>query len=162
MAKPHVIRLRGPWKIEPLERYLRVAAGQYRRETHGLPAGGKVPVPGDWSDVLGSDFRGAVRYTRHFNCPTNLDARERVWLVCEGVDHRGDVALNGYPLCDLLGLEFARADITEGLQPHNTLVVDVTLLPEDHPDAPPRHAGREGKAGGLIGEVRLEIRRGDV
>ncbi len=161
MSLPHVIRLRGPWEIEPLARYRRGADGQYVRETHDLPAGGKGPVPGDWSDVLGGDFRGTVRYTRKFNCPTNLGADERVWLVMDGVDHRADVTFNGNPLCDLLGLEFARADMTEGFLAHNTLVIDVTLLPEDHPDAPPRHPGREGQPGGLIGEVRLEICRAD-
>lgn len=159
MTKPHVIRLRGPWELKPLERFVRLDDGQFRREDQDLPAGGRAAVPSDWSDLVGADFRGTVRYTRHFNCPTNLDASERVWLVCEGLDHQGTVSLNDRPLFDLVGSDKpVAADITDLLQPRNALIVCVTLLPEGHEATPPRPAARQGQPGGLTGEVRLEIR----
>ena len=41
---------------------------------------------------------GGVRSTHKFNCPTNLDPGERVWLVCEGYQHPFKVALNDQSL----------------------------------------------------------------
>ena len=159
MTKPHVIRLRGPWELQPLERCVSLGNGQFRRDDQDLPAGGRGAVPGDWADLLGPDFRGTVRYTRHFNCPTNLDVGERVWLVCEGLDHQGIFSLNEQPLFEQVGSdEPAGFDITDLLQPRNTLFVCVTLLPEGCVAALPRPAARQSQPGGLTGEVRLEIR----
>ena len=98
MAEPHIIRLRGPWELEPLARFVAGVGDEFREETHYLPPGGKVSVPGDWGELLGPDFIGRVRYTRRFNCPTNLASDERVWLALDGVDSRADVALNGRPI----------------------------------------------------------------
>ncbi len=156
MNEPYVIRLRGPWEFQPLERMVLVAAGEYRRQTDQLPPGGRARVPDDWHEALGVEFRGRVRYTRRFNCPTNLGARDRVWLVCEGADHRASVAMNEQALFEMVGAEHpAGHDVTEMLQPRNTVTIDVSLDPEDTARPP----DRQGKAGGLIGEVRLEIRQ---
>lgn len=144
----HVIRLAGPWELDPLARFVPSGPTTFREETHDLPPGGKTQVPGDWTAALGDDFRGRVRYTRRFNCPTNLDASERVWLVCDGVAGTAQIALNGQPIFALKASGRAGScDVTPHLLPHNALTVEVS--------APPG-----GPAGGITGEVRLEIRGG--
>lgn len=156
----HVIRLRGPWQIEPLARYVGTGASGHNEETRDLPRGGKTQVPGDWAELLGADFCGRVRYTRRFNCPTNLEPSERVWLVLEGIDHEAVATLNRQPLGRLRGGECPhRLEITPVLLPHNLLSLEVCLSPEVFGDAQAR-GERAGRAGGLVGEVRLEIGRG--
>jgi beta-galactosidase/beta-glucuronidase len=114
-------------------------------------------MPGDWSADLGADFLGRVRYTRRFNCPTNLEPRERVWLVFDGIDHEAQVTLNGQALAQFRGCrETHRVEITRALAPNNVLAVDVSLAAEVFDDARIR-GQRAGGAGGLFGEVRLEI-----
>ena len=159
MSDAHTIRLRGPWQFEPLFRWLRDGAGQYRQVTDDLPPAGKTRMPGDWTDTLGKNFRGCVRDTRLFNCPTNLEPRRRAWLVSEGVDHVAVFSLNGSPLFSSTGAKSPAAhDITAHLQPHNVLTVDVSVPPEDPAVSEDRPPARQDKGGGLIGEVRLEIR----
>lgn len=143
----HAIRLRGPWECQPLERA--GAAGE-------LPPAGRTTVPGDWAQVLGDDFVGRVRYARRFNAPSSLEPSERVWLVVEGVDHEAQVVLNGQPLGAMSGPQPRRFDITAFVEPHNLLVIDVQLSAEVFADASLR-GQRAGRAGGVTGEVRLEI-----
>ncbi len=146
----HVIRLRGPWELEPVARF--GGCGE-------LPAGGRTRVPGDWGELLGDDFAGRVRYTRRFNRPTNLEPDERVWLVVAAVDHQARLALNGQPFAELsTGAAAARDDITPLLRLHNVLEIEVTLPAETYHDRTAR-GDRAGKPGGLVGEVRLEIER---
>jgi beta-galactosidase/beta-glucuronidase len=148
MPQPHVIRLRGPWECQPLERFDASA---------DLPAAARVQAPCDWAELLGHEFLGRVRYTRRFNRPTNLDPHERVWLIIDGVDHHGLVTLNGTPLGQVAGCARpARFDVTELLQSHNTLEVEVSLDRETFHDSSLR-GQRAGQSGGLVGEVRLEI-----
>ncbi len=118
---------------------------------------GKATLPCDWSDALGPDFRGKVRYRRRFNRPSGLDPHERVWLVIEGVDAFGSAALNGRALGDIRGYALpASFDVTDLLGPGNELSLDVEL-PLVMPLGVLR-PGVEGRSGGPIGEVRLEIR----
>ena len=192
MPYPHVIRLRGPWEYEPLARFSTdglsidrpraqatgestperavVARGDQQTD---LPAPGRVQLPADWGDSLGRDFCGRVRYRRRFNRPTNLEPAERVWLVIDGVDARGDYTLNGHKLGSIDGYALpAASDITHLLAPSNVLEIDVELAA---PLCPPPAAGAEqpaagsplpaaarpgraGLAGGPIGEVWLEVR----
>ncbi len=152
----HSIRLRGPWEFQPLERFVLADDGQVRSETPGLPPAGKVRTPADWGDTLGRAFLGRVRYTRGFNLPTNLDPHERVWLVADGVDHEATVSLNDRPLGNIIGSQPTRFEITALLRPHNTLIVEVSLTPTAYND-PAVRGDRAGLAGGLTGEVRLEI-----
>jgi len=92
---------------------------------------------------------GGVRSTRKFNCPTNLDPGERVWLVCEGYQHPFKVALNDQSLGHVAAFRAAaRFDITAELRPHNLLAIVVELPPDAQPPAGPHD---------LLGEVRLEI-----
>src|SRR3972149_9932844 len=79
----HTIRLRGPWQLEPLARYAARADGGLNKQTDDLPAAGKATMPIDWSETLGRDFLGVVRYHRIFQTPTGLEPHETVWLVVE-------------------------------------------------------------------------------
>ena len=77
----HTIRLRGPWQLEPLERYLIHDDGRVERVAEGLPASSRMTMPADWADAFGADFFGRVRYHRVFQKPTGLETGQRVWLV---------------------------------------------------------------------------------
>jgi hypothetical protein len=159
MTEPHVIRLRGPWELTPL---VRLTPVDRRPESSAsrLPSGGKTPVPGDWSGHLGDAFYGTVRYLRRFNSPTHLDLGERVWLVCEAIDPRGTATLNEQPIFAAQNPAGPCAqDITDLLRARNRLAIDIELTPEDDRPEALRRADRRGRAGGLPGEVRLEIRR---
>lgn len=153
----HTIRLRGPWQVEPIERYARGPDGLYAPSIERLPAGTRAKMPADWAESLGADYFGRVRYRRNFQKPTGLDRGERVWLVVEPPRSRGDISLNSEPLGEVDHDDPpARFDITSRLQGQNHLEVIV-----QHPalDAA-AVAGDDSKArlpGGLIGEVRLEI-----
>ena len=155
---PHVIRLRGPWEYEPLERLVLAADGTIATADEPLPAPGRAIMPADWGRTLGTDFRGRVRYLRNFGRPTNLAVGERVWLVCDGVDLRGEASLNGRPLGELHGYRAAtRFDVTTELDARNELAIVVELPPLDDRTEQVLRYDRVGLAGGIIGEVRLEI-----
>jgi beta-galactosidase/beta-glucuronidase len=119
---------------------------------------GQITMPADWARTLGADFRGLVRYVRRFGRPTNLAAGQKVWLVCDGVDLRGMATLNGRLLGALEGYRAAtRFEVAGQLVDRNELVIDVELPPMDYQTEQQMRADRVGLAGGLIGEVRLEI-----
>jgi glycosyl hydrolase family 2 len=149
MPYPHVIRLRGPWEFEVVENASALTS----------PRSGKAKLPCDWSEALGREFRGQVRYRRRFNRPSGLDPHERVWLIVEGVDAFGAATLNGRELGEVRGYALpASFDVTDLLAQGNELLLDVEL-PRGLPDGPaPLRPGREDLAAGPIGEVRLEIR----
>lgn len=149
MNYPHVMRLAGPWEFE----VLRVDAGEA-----SVGQSGRIQIPGDWGAWLGRDFRGAVRYRRHFHRPTNLDPHEQVWLAIEGVDAWGSVSLNGCPLGEVRGYALtAEFEITDALLLRNELTIDVECPPHERLGERLR-PGREDQPGGLLGAVRLEIR----
>ena len=162
MPYPHVIRLRGPWEYEPLARFTASADGAPHSSTADLPPSGRQPLPADWDSTLGSAFRGRVRYRRRFNRPTGLEAAERVWLAIDGVDACGSYALNGQSLGTIAGYALpAASDVTDLLAAANVLEIDVELAPSmasGSPQSNPHRPGRERRAGGAIGDVRLEIR----
>lgn len=126
---PHRIRLRGPWKYEPLD-----------------PPGpaGQMTMPCRWGDGGLTGYAGRVRFLRRFGYPGRLDDYERVWLTFAGVAGTADVALNGQFLGrheeDDAPFEF---EVTPLLRDRNELIVEVTSLNE---------------SGGLWGEVAMEIR----
>ncbi len=171
MSYPHAMRLHGPWEYRPLSRWVRAEEGAWRAVEDHLPAAGRVSVPGDWGAALGPDYRGRVRYTRRFGRPTGLASYERVWLVIEGVDARGNVALNGRPLGEVVGYAVpAGFDVTEQLSPRNELEIVAEAPPQSEHgtdfQSVPRgtewksllRPGREGRPGGLVREIRLEVR----
>ena len=138
-----------------------IDASERRRESHeSLPPPGRVQLPADWGLTLGPDFRGRVRYTRRFGLPTNLEPDEKVWLVVEGVDYFGAVALNDTPLGDVTGYAGPPAEfqVTPLLGERNILTLEIELPAYEPGAAPPVRSGREHLSGGPIGEVRLEIR----
>ena len=117
-------------------------------------------MPSDWSQSLGADFRGRVRFTRFFHRPTGLDGRQRIELVVHQVDAFGSVSLNGRFLGEIrIDAGPARFDISHQLESRNELTIEVEL-PDvtDGSAALVRSPGREGQPGGLVGEVGLEIR----
>ena len=153
----HTIRLRGPWQLEPVFRYVRRADGELARSDHSLPSAAKQQMPADWSAVLGDDYLGRVRYVRPFNAPPGLVPEERVWLVVEPQRSEARVMLSE----ETLGVvtaegPAARFNITHLLSAHNRLEIFV-----DHPLVVEGHAmtddAESPAPGGLVGEVRLEI-----
>ena len=144
---PHRIRLRGPWQYEPLVRYCRLAGGDVDEQTTDLPSGGRIKMPADWSETLGADFRGRVRYERRFSCPSGLEPGMRVVLVIEGVNRSAAVSLDERPLGEISGADSPwQCDIGEYLSGRHLLCVDVEMPLEETTGC-----------GGLTGEVRLEI-----
>jgi hypothetical protein len=183
MPDSHVIRLRGPWEFRPLARFDSPATqqpggqetpGRSPAEARPLPDGGRSHNPGGWRDLLGSDFLGQVRCARRFNCPTNLDLRDRVWLAFEGLENEAVVSVNGHPLGKLSPTEPRhRFDITDILRARNLLEVEISkvLHPRDNRSAPDDQLGmasetsthpRIDRANSLFGEVTLEIVRDDL
>ncbi len=156
----HVIRLRGPWEYEPLARVWIDARGERSESRESLPAAGRQHLPADWGLTLGADFRGRVRYTRRFGLPTNLEPREHVWLVVEGVDYSGRLELNDSQLGEVTGCigPPAEFNVTALLGERNVLILEVELANYEPSATAPHRPGREYLPGGPIGEVRLEIR----
>ncbi|MGD9632063.1 MAG: hypothetical protein AB7G28_25060 [Pirellulales bacterium] len=153
----HTIRLRGPWQLEPVFRYVRRHDGGFERVERDLPAATRMHVPGDWNTALGNDFLGRVRYVRTFHAPPGLQFDERVWLVVEPQRSLARVVL----VEESLGVVTAagpdgRFDITHRLSPTNKLEIFV-----DHPaieeDCTTSGTVELSLPGGLVGEVRLEI-----
>ena len=155
---PHVIRLRGPWRYEPLARTRRLPCGTSEILPGCLPSAGQTQVPADWGEVLGPEFRGRVRYQRRFNRPSGMADVLRIDLVIECVDAFGEVRLNGLPLGVIPpGFREFRAEIASRLELYNLLDVDVELPECIETSAPLPRGSRDGSPGGLVGEVRLEI-----
>jgi hypothetical protein len=153
----HIIRLRGPWQLEPVERFIHRGAGRYDCSREGLPAGARATMPADWSRSFGREFLGRVRYRRTFQKPTGLESGERVWLVVEPPRTHGTVRLGDTLLGDLRwGGPTGRYDITDRLEDHNRLEIIVA-----HPALDDGGAAEDetnmSLPGGIVGEVRMEI-----
>ncbi len=129
---PHRIRLRGPWDCEAAESLAELP-----------PHAGRLRMPCRWDEAGWGGFTGRVRCVRRFGYPGRIDAHERVWLTCAGVDKDAEFMLNGELLGSASGAGPVEFEITNLLRPRNELIVNI-LSPE------PR--------GGLFGEVALEIR----
>jgi hypothetical protein len=140
---PHRIRLRGPWECEPLARISRDADGRMEETSQDLPPRCTMTMPCRWSDGGLAHFAGRARFHRRFGMPRRIDAFERVWLTCDGVEGSAIFWLNAH----LLGQQETAIppfefEVTALLQERNDLVVEVT--------AP------EGNGG--LREVALEVR----
>ncbi|MCA9205923.1 MAG: hypothetical protein KDA59_22875 [Planctomycetales bacterium] len=160
----HTIRLRGPWQYEPLARTVWTADGESAELTDGssehaaLPPAGRVTMPCDWSESLGTDFRGRVRFIRYFNRPTGLDSATRVYLAIDEVDAMAEVQLNGHKLGQIRGADGTwRSEVTPILETRNALEIVVDLPSLSQTSAPLPRPRDAHLAGGVTGEVRLEI-----
>jgi hypothetical protein len=139
----HTIRLRGPWQIEALLRFVPDALGEVHEETSQLPIANETSVPGDWAFALGEDFRGRARYVRRFGLPTNLEPQETVTLVFGEVESQATIELNGTLLGEQRKADGERRyEVTQLLKLRNELRIVVEAR-----DA----------VGGILGEVKLEI-----
>ena len=146
MNQIHTIRIRGPWQRTVIEGAL---ADSELRKT--------VEMPGSWVKDLGAKFQGCVRYQRFFNKPTGISQETPISLAFERVVGYAVVWMNGKQLgrIDWPALRtdmHEKFDIAGQLQSRNEIVVEVTSLPLDV-----LGDGQEELAGGLVGEVRLEI-----
>jgi len=109
----------------------------------------KLTIPGNWHDWLGENFSGVVRHERNFGLPTNLADDQMVWLVIESVNQSAYVWLNGTPLGEMrLGQPPLRRPVRALLRNRNCLQIDVEFSGDRR---------RRSLAGGVTGEVRLEI-----
>lgn len=119
--------------------------------SYGVGHAFRARIPADWASELGTQFRGRVVYLRNFNRPTRLDQGQRVWLVIENVDFSATVALNAQTIGRLQWGSALRVEIQSWLQNANQIRVEVEL------PATIDRGDRNSLAGGLIGDVRLEI-----
>jgi hypothetical protein len=143
--------------MEPVKRFVRGPDDSYAAVNDDLPPAAEAKMPADWSSLFGADFFGRVRYSRSFNKPTGLDSGERVFLVVEPPRSEACILLHGELIGSVRPGEGAgRFDITDRLESHNRLEVYL-----DHPalDEMRSVVGDPAAlpAGGLVGEVRLEI-----
>jgi hypothetical protein len=123
-----------------------------------LPPAGTCTLPSDWSDSVGADFRGRIRYLRSFGCPSGLDPGVRVDLVIGQLDAWGSVYLNHVLLGQIAeGNTGARFNVTRRLVRRNEVRIEVELPSEAGAARVLPRPGREHLPGGVLGEVRLEI-----
>ena len=156
----HIIRLRGPWELKPVLGLVVAADGLWTRKRTAaadLPNACRQTMPADWSATLGQDFAGCVSYRRSFHRPTNLQSSDSVWLVVEPPRSTAAIHLNGELLGSASeGEPAARFEINARLKDRNQLEIFVSHPALDSDGNPAQNTGQE-PAGGLIGEVRLEI-----
>ncbi|MDZ4685708.1 MAG: hypothetical protein SH850_11635 [Planctomycetaceae bacterium] len=126
----HRIRLHGPWDV--------TGPGE------SVPRSEKMPQ--DWLSLFGVKA-GVARYGRWFNCPTNLEPNERVWLSFAGIGGAGRISLNGQLLQEFTTDDHAIAvDLTAHLQPRNRVEIELAFDP-----------ATTVEQGGLFGEIAITI-----
>jgi hypothetical protein len=147
-SSPHIIRLHGPWRYEPLAFTQWGPSGESVDLPGDLPPEGTMMIPADWKATLGRDFRGRVLYKRRFGRPSNLGASERIELILHKINGLATITLNGRQLREIeIGESACRCELTDLLLPRNDLQIEVNL---------PRGSEDAG-AGGIVGEVQLAI-----
>ena len=146
MQRTHRIRLRGPWGCQWLGESGRGdRPASFASPPQSLP---QVVLPNSWIRLFGT-ARGRAQFYRRFGRPTNLGARERVYLVFEAIGGDALISVNGNPLGRVSQpTGTTQFDITEFLADNNVVAVDVQFDPEIEKDNP----------GGLWAPVVLEIR----
>jgi beta-galactosidase/beta-glucuronidase len=158
----HRIRLRGPWQYRVVSReFLTEDACAIERDAP-LPPPGSIHAPEEWDAPFQENFWGRVAYIRQFNRPTGLEDA-RVWLTVEGTRPLTSLALNGHLLSADAGVELPAAfDVTEMLQPHNEISLEIERLQtasSSTDDTSVRGAIAPGQARTGLQEVYLEIRQ---
>jgi len=133
--KPHVIRLRGPWRVT-------------RAETDA----GEVRLPVRARDFVAADFRGGIELRRNFNWPEPLGDRESLWLVVQqAACPRFSIDLNDQPLGTVAERSQVPAawQITHRVTAHNELRLTWSI---NEPAAPEDSSWVEVQL-----EVRLDV-----
>jgi hypothetical protein len=116
-------------------------------------------MPDTWASALGETFRGRVQLLRRFGRPGQLDRHESLWLVLRGIDPGADVYLNDHHLGRTGGYALEDAfNVTALLEPRNKLRLECELPDWDLPRMRAVRPLREQAAGGIVGEVSLEVR----
>jgi hypothetical protein len=104
-----VIRLHGPWDVQGS-----TIDGAAKERTIRLPV--------DLESVFGATWPSPIVFRRRFGCPSNLGPSERVELVIEPINPRGDVSLNEESLGSLALIPNpTRFDITKLLEARNQI-----------------------------------------
>src|SRR5262249_50826148 len=138
------IRLRGPWKCEPMARLSRIPNGQVISDSTNLPPPFTATIPNRWQDAGLPDFAGRVCFKRNFGYPGRIDATERVWLALDRVVGSCSLFLNAQALASSPSPpDHWEFEVTDLLRRRNELVITLEDL--------------EGQ-GGLTGEVAIEVR----
>jgi hypothetical protein len=110
----HIIRLRGPWEIVPLE--IRAATPL------------RLMLPGNWRAPLG-DYTGRVQFRRRFHRPTGLGDDSQVLLAATALPSQRLVLCNDELVAADENQE--RYDLTRHLASENLLVIELTLRGEE-------------------------------
>ncbi len=174
MPDIHTIRLRGPWQMEPLERFAPAEASGTAQGDDELPLPGRVKLPTTCEAALPHGFRGRVRFARRFQRPTGLEPHETVHLVVETPWTIVGLTLNERPLefttsdaGSLVQRAPVRLNLTDLLADTNLLAIEVEYRAQDTAEGAPAgqaisatpgsSANRDASGAALLGEVRLEI-----
>lgn len=138
----HRIHLRGPWRYEPLAWASLQVDGEIAWSRAALPAAGTASFPIPWSAIV-PGFRGRVVFHRRFHRPGNLEDRDRVEIVLEGVNGSGEVSLNGRRLGRIDdAMHSFRQDVTKILIGNDELTVELDFVnqPGESAACPPWQA----------------------
>lgn len=152
----HTIQLRGPWEAKVLSRdapSAEVGSTQSQPDTEWHRV-----AWGEWSNWLGRDFRGEVRFQRRFGRPTGIWPNTKVELVIESVDWRTRISLNDRFLGSCHGAEAPwQRDITHLLLVKNRLTLEIDLHDWHSSDVRQRLGERQGEAADILGPVYLAL-----
>jgi hypothetical protein len=108
-------------------------------------------MPQDWRSLFG-ETAGVARFSRWFNCPTNLDPDERVRVSFAGLRGTGHISMNGVSLKQVTTNDQSpTVEITAALQPRNRLEVELRFDP-----------AASSSPGGLFGEIAIQIAVGQA
>ena len=152
----HTIRLRGPWQYTPIATTRWTKSGQSEETSTEVPPPGSMKIPCDWSDSLGSTFRGKVLFQRHFHKPTGLEDGDCIRIRIDQVNALAEVFLN-HKVIGSISVENGSTafEIEDELEPRNLLeiLIDLPLVDEESANL----ITVDGLSGGITGEVQLEI-----
>src|SRR5579871_370288 len=103
----HRMHLKGPWEYEvqmdspsPASQPKPALSPKAAVEPLKVSATGTIRMPSTWEAAFG-DYRGAIRFQRRFQKPTNLDPEERVFVVFDGIGGTARVTLNDQELGEI-------------------------------------------------------------
>ncbi|WP_145354009.1 hypothetical protein [Roseimaritima multifibrata] len=134
-SQTHSIRLRGPWQRSAGARFCSESSQRVQLPQQCLPSQSDdaAVTSQDLSSGSGAADGWDHCYRRSFNCPTGLQGSDRVDLVVQAIDHLVAIRLNDAIVWQVPADAQAgdargvRVPITEQLQPHNQLDLQLRL-----------------------------------